>query len=134
MITRELREHGSNRSLFGEDRYGRPYRARRVREEESNLGVRGHEDEYARAADDAPPSRLRPRVVKHVQNAIVEADKDGHPIARDLEDLLAKHQQQRQAAESREIKRYKTLGKRIQKSSGVERYVALEEWCELLKR
>jgi hypothetical protein len=131
MITRFLHENGGNRSMFGEDRHGRPIRARRIREVESNLGVHGHDDEYERAAKDAPPARLKPRVVEHIQNAIVEAEE--HPIARDLQDLLVKHQQ-RQAAESREAKRVNALDRRIQRSTGTERYCALQEWSESLKK
>jgi hypothetical protein len=133
-ISRYLHEHGGNRSLFGEDRNGRPRRARRVREAESNLGIVGHTDDYAKAAGDAPPARLRPRVVQHVQNAILEADNDGHPIADDLRDLLAKHQVQRQAAESRENRRLHALNQRMARGDAVEKHVALQEWCERMKK
>jgi hypothetical protein len=133
-ISRYLHEHGGNRSLFGEDRHGRPYRARRVREAESKLGIVGHTDDYAKAASDAPPARLRPRVVQHVQNAILEADNDGHPIAAELRDLLAKHQVQREAAESRENKLVRDLNRRMAQGDAVEKHVALQEWAERLKK
>jgi hypothetical protein len=72
--------------LFGRDSRGRLIRARRIDE---GAGDVGHEDEYARAAPDAPPPELRPRVVAAVRSAIEEAG--DHPIAQDLAELLDKH-------------------------------------------
>jgi hypothetical protein len=134
MKTVYLHENGGNKSLFGEDRHGKPYRARRVREAESNLGIVAHTDQYYGAASDAPPARLRPRVVQHITNAIVEADRDGHAIADDLRDILARHQVQREAAESRENRRLHALNQRMARGDAVEKRVALQEWSERLKR
>jgi hypothetical protein len=91
---------------------------RQVREAESGLGVRSEDNEYARSAADAPPARLRPRVVEHIENAIVEAG--DHPIGRDLQRVLEKHQATVAANESREIRHIKALGRRIRESTAEE--------------
>lgn len=68
MVTVLLHEARQNAGLFGDDVTPRTadYWLRRLREGESNLGVKGDKGEYADSAGSAPPERLKPQASKEV--------------------------------------------------------------------
>jgi hypothetical protein len=139
LIEKPVGKRSANGGLFGRDRNGRPIRARRVREVESGLGVRGDDAEYAQAAPSAPRGWRR-----HVMRASDVARHEGHPVADRLDSLLEEYPadedreqerySSRQAAESRQAKRVSTLARRIREGTALERRVALEEWAHSLKK
>jgi hypothetical protein len=101
--------------------------------EGSNLGVQGHDDKYAQAADDTPHGWRH-----HVMRAAEIAEKEGHPIHDDLLELLDRHEggedpySTRAAKESREFARSLKEGRR-KPARLPKKYKNLKDWCDSLK-
>jgi hypothetical protein len=103
VIVAELHEHGGNRSLFGEDENGEPYRARRVEEDDGGdyddyvTGER-HADLYDDAddAEGSVPAKARKVTAEEFLDSLTE-DEDAE-FAAEFRALLAKHRKVRGGA------------------------------------
>jgi hypothetical protein len=97
VTTTYLHEAGGNRSLFGEDRFGRPYRARRVREdvedfddgENGGKTVRGA---MADAGDDSDESESYETKRDLLDEALARLEQEGdEEDAEQFRQLLKRH-------------------------------------------